>query len=119
MNPADDALSAADMAALADLTACHLDTHKAVQELARTIAARHLIELPMAKPGTSQPQPVKLRMRGPASFQPHHQTRPRQGRAGHGFGAGKDVSGLQGPRMADSMLRNCDAVDRRTQEASS
>jgi len=48
-------LSKADMDALDALTACHIETNKAVQELARAIARDHGIEL--AEPQSDRPRP--------------------------------------------------------------
>ena len=45
MSRADDPFSEADKAALAALTACYLQTNKAVQELARVFAARQGVVL--------------------------------------------------------------------------
>src|SRR6266478_1721442 len=55
-------LSSVDEAAIAALAACHVETQKAVQELARVIAARNGIEL------SRQPEPHKPQRRGRHRF---------------------------------------------------
>jgi hypothetical protein len=56
-------LSASDLAALAAVASCNIETNKAVQELARAIARSHGVEL-SRQADRSQPEPNKPRRRG-------------------------------------------------------